>query len=190
MHRPTAVHQRLNLYTGVWSLSAHEKMGVMIDKEDWRRQILEIYLCWKGKYSKTCINFIATLLWENSGELFVSSFKFICKVCCGAEKQISQQNRFVSRVTRFAESRYQSHLFSPHICEIQHFADISEQRAILELEEKKWGGVVSSCNILFDSPPSPQFHTTAFVLVKSWNKLFLDLVRHSSLHIQSFDVNA
>ena len=128
-------------------------------------------------------------------------FKLICKVCYSppAQKKISQQNRFVSSwVTSFAESLPKSSVFRSHFCEIQLFATclflflsagISAQRAILELEDKKWV-LVSSCNahILFDTPP-PQFHTTAaFVLGKSWNKLFQDLGPFH-IYVQSFDIS-
>ena len=114
---------------------------------------LEIYARRREQYLKSCFHSLATLLpWESC--LFQVSSWFAR--CSAVQKQISQQNRFVSQVTSFAESLPKSSvsrfLWNTTFCNLPRFflflsAGLSAERAILELADKKWG-CPSSCRFL------------------------------------------
>ena len=120
-------------------------------------------------------------------ELFVSSFKLICKVCsrCAA---LLLRNRFLSKTdlsARFAESLTKSSVFRSHFCEIQLFATCLSfpfclQASLHRGQSWNWkirtGAGAGFLSLLVAltfclTLPPPRFHTTAaFVLSKSWNK--------------------
>ena len=113
-------------------------------------------------------------------ELFVSSFKLICKVFCCSETDLSAGWPAL-------QSRYQSHLF-PAFCEIQLFATCPDSfcfclQASLQ-RGQSWNCkirsgaaqvLVASCNahILFDTPPASISHHTSFCFGQIIEKVIL-----------------
>ena len=148
----------------------------------------------RGELSQILYSFhIATLSWEKSRELFVSSSFARCARRCSetdfSAKQISQPGdqvcRVVTKVICFPLTFVKCNFLPLSVLVRRHLC--TEGNPGIGWEEVGRCQFLQRSHFVWHSPP--QFHTTAFVLGKSWNKLFLDLGRHSSIH-KSLDANA